>query len=602
MSRRRQRAPRADRPATAPPRHDATPEPRGAPRWLVAGGLFVVFFAIYVTNFRVFSSGDAIPTRLLPISIVRDGNLDLDEFTWLSGGKKAPYYVRVRQGHLYSASTIATALVVTPLYAIPFRLLGAENIALDDVRARLLIVVMERISAALLTALSATALFLVLTRLVTQRWALVLTATYALGTSTWSISSQALWPHALSDLSVVAVSAVLLARAPSRMALAFAGVMSALAVANRPQMIGFALLALLFVWRHQRRDFLAFVSVPLAGAALVLAYNLSFFGSLWGGYGKLKLDYFSSPLLIGLAGLLASPSRGLFVYTPIMLFGFWGAVQVFRRDAPPWMRYLVVALAVHLVVHAKFREWWGGYAFGPRYLADMLPVLILLLVYGLVPWCRTPAARAIAAILILYGVIVQAIGVYCDDDGWNRQPIALERQPQRLWDWSDPQLVRAARSGWHGTELWPLLRESLMVSEPVRLVDLRDKDLAADIHLIEAPKGLVPSGRGQALAEITNRGEHGWPAFSGDIRVRRVVMLVVRWLAGENPVPAAGDVLKLPENLLPGKSVQMEIPLIAPGRPGDYQVELRIVQALDGTRGVSSNDPFRFPVKVGSGQ
>ena len=62
---------------------------------------------------------------------------------------------------------------------------------------------MERVSAALLTALSASLLFVVLRRLTTRRWALALTLVYALGTSTWSISSQALWPHALSELCLV---------------------------------------------------------------------------------------------------------------------------------------------------------------------------------------------------------------------------------------------------------------------------------------------------------------------------------------------------------------------------------------------------------------
>ena len=41
-------------------------------------------------------------------------------------------------------------------------------------------------------------LFVVLRRLTTWRWALALTLIYGLGTSTWSISSQALWAHGLS--------------------------------------------------------------------------------------------------------------------------------------------------------------------------------------------------------------------------------------------------------------------------------------------------------------------------------------------------------------------------------------------------------------------
>ncbi len=599
MSRRKGVSGRA-RAVTAPaPARKVVPV-EGAPRrGLVAAALFVALFAVYVANFRVVSSGDAIPNRLLPISILREGNLDLDEFPWLwakagKGGKKLAYYVRYRAPHLYSGTTVATALVVTPLYVVPTRMLAGWD--LDDVRARLLIVVMERVSAAVLSALSASVLFLVLSRLVTWRWALVLTATYGLGTSTWSISSQALWPHALNELAIVAVTAVLLRRDTSGLTLALAGLMSALAVANRPQLLGFAVLALVFVWRHQRRGLLAFVAVPLLAAAALIAYNLQVFRGLAGAYAK--LDSFSTPLLSGLAGLLISPNRGLLIYTPIMAFAFWGAVRVWRTEAPPWMRYLVVALGIHLLLHAKFTEWWAGYAFGPRYMTDVLPILCLLLVYGLVPLCRTPVMRVIAAVLIAYGVAIQAVGVYYDDDNWNRQPIPLEHAPQRVWDWSDPQIVRALRSGWHGTDLWPLLRKSFTDPHTVRLVELTASDLAAQIRLVGAPSQMLRGGRTAAFAEITNHGGLAWPAFSGDFKVRNVVMLIVRWLAAGEPLPGAGDVLALPENLPPGESLQMDIPLVAPARAGDYEVELRIVQALDGTRGVSTENPYRFRVAV----
>ena len=55
-------------------------------------------------------------------------------------------------------------------------------------------------------------------RLTTWRWALALTLIYGLGASTWSISSQALWAHGLSELSLVVLSAVLLTPAPTRAA------------------------------------------------------------------------------------------------------------------------------------------------------------------------------------------------------------------------------------------------------------------------------------------------------------------------------------------------------------------------------------------------
>jgi hypothetical protein len=424
-----------------------SPQEAAGPRrvWPTALVILCVLLPIYIVNFRLTGAGDSLPTRVLPFSILREGNLNLDEFTWSprSDGR-LPYYVRRGGEHLYSVSTIGTALVVTPLYVLPAWWLAANGIGYDDVRARVVIVVMERISAALVTALSATVLFVVLRRLTTQRWALALTLIYALGTSTWSISSQALWPHGLSELCLVGLTAILLLPAPSRAALLVGGLAVAVMLANRPQTAVFALPALLFVWQHHRRHVFWFVAVPLVGGVLLLAYNRAVFSGVTGGYGGLR--HFSGPLFEGLFGLVLSPNRGLLIYTPIMLFAFWGAVQVWRiSTAPPWLRWLTVGVALHILMHAKFDEWWAGYAYGPRYFTDALPALTIFLVYGLIPLCRAPGMRVVAAVLALYGIGIQAIGVYAADDRWNRDPVPLEVRPGRVWDWDDLQITRPAQ-------------------------------------------------------------------------------------------------------------------------------------------------------------
>src|SRR5262250_634701 len=190
------------RPPAPPPVPVATAAEPSTRR--VALILFSALLVIYVANFRVLGSADSIPTRLLPFSVLREGNLDLDEFTWQRGRDgRLPYYVHQPGRHIYSVATIATGLVVTPLYILPAWWLAAHGVGYDDVRARILIVAMERVSASLLTALSAILLFVVLRRLTSWRWALALTLIYALGTSTWSIASQALWAHALAELCLI---------------------------------------------------------------------------------------------------------------------------------------------------------------------------------------------------------------------------------------------------------------------------------------------------------------------------------------------------------------------------------------------------------------
>jgi hypothetical protein len=580
--------------AAPPPQPSSSARPRGA-----TALLFLALLVVYMANLRVHGAGDSIPTRLLPFSILRQGNVDLDEFSWeRTPAGRLPYYVAQVGGHVYSTTTIATSLVVTPLYVVPAWLLSARHVSYDDVRAQVAIFVMERFSAALLTALSGALLFAALCRLVAWRGALALALVYALGTSTWSISSQALWTHALSELTLAVLCVVFLAPKPSRGMIALAGAAAAVEVANRPQMIMFAGLAFLFVCLHHRRHVVAFAAMPAIAGAALLIYNLNVFRGIAGGYGG--FDHFHTPVLTGLAGLLVSPNRGLFVFTPIAIFALWGAVRAWRPEVPAWMRFLVVGIVLHTLLYAKFDEWWAGYTFGPRYMTDVLPAIVLLIACGLQPIVRKRAMLALAGVLALYGVAVQVIGVYFADDDWNRGPVPLEAAPQRVWDWSDLQIVRAARSGWHGSDLEGVLIGSLGESQPVLLAALSQDDLATRFEISDRPAEMAAGSTLTPVVRLTNRGTRAWPAFSGKgrISIRYLTVLVVRWFAGDRTVAGSGDVLRLRENLMPGETLKMPVPLAAPRVPGSYEVELRIAQAIDGRHGIVSRDALRLSVTV----
>ncbi|MDX2166381.1 MAG: hypothetical protein SF182_04935 [Deltaproteobacteria bacterium] len=579
----------------------ATPPPAvapAAPAGRTALRIFFALFVLYACNARMLAPGDSIPTRRLPFSLLREGNLNLDEFSWeMSPKGRLPYYVHPANGHVYSVSTFATAVVIAPLYVLPAWWLARAGVPYDDVRARVVEVVMEHVSAAMLAALSAALLFLLLARLTTRGWALALTLLYALGTSTWSIASQALWPHALSELTLVGLCLGLLARTPTRAQLVGAGLIAALMVANRPQMLAFAALATGFVAVHHRRHLLAFVALPTLLGVGLAAYNRAIFASLTGGYGGLGVLRGAPGQ--GLAGMLFSPNRGLLVYTPIMAFALWGGVRLWRvAGVPPWLRWLSVGVLAHVLVHASFRAWWGGYTYGPRYFTDVLPALTIFLVYGLVPYCRQRAVFALAVALAMWGIGVQAIGVYAADDSWNRTPQTLGRSLQRLWDWNDLQIARAARDGFRGGELAAVMLDAFTDSQAARLVPLEPTDLASTIDVPDLPETVPAGSRMRLTARIVNGGAQAWPAFNGEgvISARNLVYLMVRWFDGERMVD--GDVLPLPENLAPGEALDMALPLAAPKQPGIYTLEVRVTQALDGRRGVIGPDALRREIRI----
>lgn len=568
-----------------------------------AAAVALLTFAACLGSLRVVSSGDNIPTRLLPFSVLLEGDLDLDEFSRLSSREPLPYYVRRRGAHLYSGSGHVLPLLISPLYVPAALYIRGAGIAFDEVRFEVLQVVMERLCAAALAAAGAAILYLALLRLARPRTALLLTLAYALGSPAWSITGMALWPHGLTALVVAAVSYLFLGSElpPARAFLA--GALMALGLGNRLQLAPVAVAAAAFAASRGPRALLAFAAAPALAAGGVIVFNLRLYGTAAGAYGT--FDLFGWPLE-GIAGLLFSPNRGLFIYCPLLLFavaGMWAA----RRGLHPWLRFAAVGVVLHLALHGAFEQWWGGYTYGPRYLTGILPLLFLYVPGGLAaarralaPLARADLAGAAALILALWGVAVQAVGVWCAEDVWNRTPVPLQQQPSRVWDWRDLQIVREARNGFHGADLGPLLA-SVWWQGRVPLRTLSPADLAARFH----PVGLLPRtmpvrGRRQIRLAIENLGSAPWPAFAGDYRAHHRVFVVIRWVDSAGRVlGGTGNVRPLPRNVLPGEAVALSCTLEAPARPGHYRAEIHVAQAVGGQKGIPGPAFLSWEVDVG---
>jgi len=551
-------------------------------------------FLVYVSNPRKPLSADSVPARLLPFSILRERNLDLDEFAWLRRLDPQPYFLRqAANGHWRSRYPVTVPVAVTPLYLPVTWWLQHHHIDDDDVRFRLAAVFMERIVAALITAASASLVFLAAATMTPRHRAAAVALLYAFGTSTWAIGSQALWQHGPAELALAGLSLFLILPAQRRTAVA-AGAFAALAVLARPTMAIFALLAAVFMWRERRSHLVAFLSVPLVGALLVAAYfntRLLELAHIDLGHGA-----FGIPRLRALVGLLVSPNRGLFVYVPLAVL----AVPALLRppaSSPRWLTYARTGVAAYLLVYSAWAGWWGGHCYGPRFLTDLMPVLALSAIpIGERLWCR-PAGRVVVAGLAACGVMVQGIGAYCDDNAWNALPQSVDRAPERVWDWQDTQILRAARAGWHGFDLVPLLWQTALNPQPAHLSLFQAGDLAGQITLDQPVPLHYRRGRAETLrVQITNLGGRTWPAFS-DYGLMQVWGLY-RWWSSGRMVAGEGGFIPLPRNLAAGESISLDARIDAPKRPGFYELELLIAQALAADRGAAGNATIRVPAEI----
>jgi len=69
---------------------------------------------VFAAGWRYLKSGDTLPAELLPISVLREGNLDFNEF---EGSVDLPYYFVRHGGRVLSAYPVVAGLLAVPVYA-----------------------------------------------------------------------------------------------------------------------------------------------------------------------------------------------------------------------------------------------------------------------------------------------------------------------------------------------------------------------------------------------------------------------------------------------------------------------------------------------------
>ncbi len=395
--------------------------------------LFLGILGYYLLNGQTLGSGDTWPARFLPLHILRNHDFYLDAYLDLFQRDGAFNAFRKVGDHCVSAYPVGSALMALPLY-IPSAIgrVGMGDALLESI---------EKIAAAIIVALSAIILYAALSRLCSRKMSLFATLAYALGTSSLSISSQALWQHGPSQLALAATLYCLVRGRIEPHWICFAGFPLSLSIICRPNDVMIAIPIGIYVLFHYFRRIYGFLLAGVPAAAFQLWYNTTYFGHLFHtqfSFGH--SDYWSTPLLDGLSGLLFSPGRGLFIYSPVVIIGIVGFVLAWRRGGDVLLRYLSIGSIFFLLLHAKWWNWWGGYCFGPRLLADLGPLLML----GFYPLDsllnRRLSFQKAGILLFSWSVIVHSIGIFWNNGRWDGYIY-----PEGLWNWTDNQLVNPPR-------------------------------------------------------------------------------------------------------------------------------------------------------------
>lgn len=429
--------------------------------YVLAALLTGLSFAAYLANSHLSFAADGTSNVYLALSLINDGDMVFTPaetpllFEWSVASDAAerpvditaidqtmagmidsgtlvvrgPRYLivpSVHEGYFVSTFNPGTSLFAAPFFAVAQLFRG-------DLRqhpAQMWYV--SKYIAAGSVAVSAAFVFLAVRYFLARPASSIIALAYALGTSVWTTSSQGLWQHGPVELFLAAACYLLVSRSPAdgRWRSLLTGFVLGFATLCRPT-IGFFVLAVGADYLlRDRRGLLWFILGGLPFAIFLACYNTYYLGAPW-TFGETSVANhalektgstanFSTPLWLGGAVGLFSPSRGLFIFSPFLAFSLLGAIVCWLDRSFRALRPLTVAVLAVWLTQFTYFDYWGGWSYGNRNLVDTTPVLAVLLAPIWVPLTRTTLRKLLIAATILWSIGLQVLGAFTFDlGGWN---------------------------------------------------------------------------------------------------------------------------------------------------------------------------------------
>jgi hypothetical protein len=365
----------------------------GSPAGRSALSVFCILFGVYLAtaSFRIDTIDTAVRLEVAR-ALVREGTAAIRPLEM-----RTPFGVvgsfEGRDGRHYAVYGLGQSLLMTPFVAIAGRH--------DAQLATLLNPAATALTGALLVLIGATLGF-------GLRASTATALVFGLATLAW--------PHAKltfeAPLEMAAVTAALFfaVRADRRGAL-LAGAALSFAMLVRPTAVvalpAIAWLLAAAPGASRRRVAGAFLGGALPLITVALGYNALRWGSpLATGYSHTGYRYFA-PQWEGLVGLLASPGRSFFLFSPVLALAPWGWREL-RRSQPRFAGAVLLLAGSYLAFLSFVTVWNGDWTWGPRHLLPVVPAASLLLL----PLLEPRRIRAVVlAPLLTVSVLVQIVGL-----------------------------------------------------------------------------------------------------------------------------------------------------------------------------------------------
>lgn len=307
--------------------------------------------------------------------------------------------------------------------------------------------------AAWLGALGVGLIFLLARAWLPVGWSLLIALAFGLASPIWSSTTRALWTSTWGiplQLGIyLHLSRVVTGKTALRPTLV--ATLCAFMYFCRPALAVQVLAITLWIaWKYRDQ----FIKLALLG----LSWGLLFCAWSWLRSGEILPAYYrhsglnTATFWTGLYGSLASPSRGLLVYSPFLVAALVALTLRWRRWAnPPLVVLALTATLAQALLLALYPTWHGGHSYGARLMTDTLPATAVWAAAALAAARTGPAQLAlpVRALAWLSTAALLGLGGFIHWRGastpvvfrWNVWPYDMNLRPNRVLDWRQPQFL-----------------------------------------------------------------------------------------------------------------------------------------------------------------
>ncbi len=104
-----------------------------------------------------------------------------------------------------------------------------------------------------------------------------------------------------------------------------------------------------------------------------------------------------------------SPDRGMFVYTPVMLFSIIGIIIVWKK-LKSYFPLFIAVIGFNIILYSMWGDPYGGWAFGSRYLIPTYAILSIFIAFALTRFKKSNIFLFLFFIFFIYSLAINTLG------------------------------------------------------------------------------------------------------------------------------------------------------------------------------------------------